>query len=101
MEDLRRDRIELAQLAAVPHSGLNCSRSDDHIEQRTSNYSGLSASATAPEPRPHRSHRDLYARVARINSVSPPTDTPAEPIRSASLARSSEACSAARTRWLE
>ncbi len=42
-----------------------------------------------------------YERVARISKVSPPTDTPFEPMRSASLVRSSEAFSAARTRWFE
>jgi hypothetical protein len=42
-----------------------------------------------------------YWRVARINKVSPPTDTPLAPMRSASLERSSVAFSAARTRWFE
>ena len=46
----------------------------------------------------HRSHRNSYTRVARISKVSPPTDTPFEPMRSASLARSSDALSAARMR---
>src|SRR6476660_334659 len=42
-----------------------------------------------------------YERVARFSKVSPPTDTPFEPMRSASRVRSSEAFSAARTRWFE
>src|SRR3954471_18708947 len=51
--------------------------------------------------RPHLNQPDSCERVARINKVSPPTESPFEPMRSASLARSSAPLSAARMRWFE